>query len=548
MNDRMEEFRQNGNTVSLLHLLTFLSYSLPLLPSKNIKIIAENILRTMKLNDPLVIVQGLTTFSNMFMYETTQLLIRPDTNARLINALYEMQPGINDPQPCTAWLMAMRSALVHLHKGDVSLFSLNVWKFIQVAVNVFLCENETVHAVTEKVIIELLQLCGPIGEEMKTPLPGGIQSTSAEKILTALERTLTYQFHLAWPNVFAVWGATFSALAKVLPDRLTASVSVLADLRESNNFEYSMQLDHAVGAAVRALGPKRVLEQVPLRITGVEDDPNFPRSWLLPVLRDNIKETELKFFIDYFFPLTGNLSRAESAAQQNKKKHMEVAYRVLGNQVWSLLPAFCVRTTDVRETYPKVAPTLAILLTARPDRRLPILSALRKLITTSTTPSVIGTTADRFLPTLCSLYIKKAESERLALYETIRAFVTVSEQELCCTMFNTAMEKIGTVQGEDATFTNMAFTDIARALLPKVTEAEGQKLYQYCVANLKSGARTEQKKAYLTLEDLFRAECCRRIVEENLNDIQKLLVTSVSKVSDQFVAVIIAAMTFSITI
>ena len=34
---------------------------------------------------------------------------------------------------------------------------------------------------------------------------------------------------------------------------------------------------------------------------------NFPRSWLLPVLKDNVKDTELKYFFDVMLPLSANL-------------------------------------------------------------------------------------------------------------------------------------------------------------------------------------------------------------------------------------------------
>ena len=34
---------------------------------------------------------------------------------------------------------------------------------------------------------------------------------------------------------------------------------------------------------------------------------NFPRSWLLPVLKDNIKDTELKYFFDKMLPLSAKL-------------------------------------------------------------------------------------------------------------------------------------------------------------------------------------------------------------------------------------------------
>ena len=33
------------------------------------------------------------------------------------------------------------------------------------------------------------------------------------------------------------------------------------------------------------------------------DDYNFPRSWMIPVIRDNVYNTELGFFTSYFLPL-----------------------------------------------------------------------------------------------------------------------------------------------------------------------------------------------------------------------------------------------------
>ena len=67
------------------------------------------------------------------------------------------------------------------------------------------------------------------------------------------------------------------------------------------------EVDAAVGAAVKSMGPKAVLEAVPLKITGEEDNYDFPRSWLVPVIRDNVTHTQLAFFVSYFLPLAGTL-------------------------------------------------------------------------------------------------------------------------------------------------------------------------------------------------------------------------------------------------
>lgn len=39
------------------------------------------------------------------------------------------------------------------------------------------------------------------------------------------------------------------------------------------------------------------------------DDLEFPRSWLIPVIRDHVKNTQLAYFTSYFFPLANNLKQ-----------------------------------------------------------------------------------------------------------------------------------------------------------------------------------------------------------------------------------------------
>ena len=61
--------------------------------------------------------------------------------------------------------------------------------------------------------------------------------------------------------------------------------------------------DFVVGKAIRTMGPDVVLTHIPLGITGNEQTYDFPRSWLLPVLRENVQKTKLAFFKTYFLPI-----------------------------------------------------------------------------------------------------------------------------------------------------------------------------------------------------------------------------------------------------
>ena len=46
------------------------------------------------------------------------------------------------------------------------------------------------------------------------------------------------------------------------------SLKVISDLRDGVQFPYKGEVDSAMGAAVKAMGPKHVLIAVPLQITG----------------------------------------------------------------------------------------------------------------------------------------------------------------------------------------------------------------------------------------------------------------------------------------
>ena len=93
------------------------------------------------------------------------------------------------------------------------------------------------------------------------------------------------------------------------------------------------ELDQVVGRAIRRLGPEAVLSYVPLQITGREDSLDFPRSWLLPIMRENIQTTELAFFKTYFLPLAASCKARSNLAKKEDNMVVAKPYDVLVSQV-----------------------------------------------------------------------------------------------------------------------------------------------------------------------------------------------------------------------
>jgi len=77
----------------------------------------------------------------------------------------------------------------------------------------------------------------------------------------------------------------------------------LADLRDSHNFAHTTELEYTVGKAVRTLGPEPVLKAIPLQLIGPESSCQLNRTWLLPVLKENIQAAPLQLFTQYFLPI-----------------------------------------------------------------------------------------------------------------------------------------------------------------------------------------------------------------------------------------------------
>ena len=154
----------------------------------------------------------------------------------------------------------------------------------------------------------------------------------------------------------------------------------LANLRESDQFDYKKEADYAIGRAIATFGPRLVLTCVPLHITGDETTYDFPRSWVLPLLKDNIERTELTFFVAQFLPLARKLRERAAGFTQNKQLIEAKIFENLQVQVWSLLPGFCSHATDLQEAFKGIAKQLGESLEKSPDLRTCVFHSQRTLI------------------------------------------------------------------------------------------------------------------------------------------------------------------------
>jgi len=513
---------------AVLYMLTMLREILPALPRSATKNSCETILKLLTLGSSILVSTGFSALHGMFAGRPNVSCLPADMNGQLVTALYDYKPGLNDTGPMVAWLATMQEGVINLGINSPDLVESHLPRFCTAATECWLSDRAEVVRAAGLAVKAVL---GEVGR--------GVGKVVGSRVVEILAEGVKYQYSGAWQTVLGVLVIVVEVIGANHPDSLTQLLRSLAQLRGSQNFSFEAEVDLVVGKAIAVMGPKSVLSAVPLNITGDETDYEFKSSWLLPVLRDNIRHTQLAFFSEYFLPLAAKcLARSQKSGQEGDKIGQKT-YEVITYQIWSLLPGFCNCPTDLATSFKMVARILGVQLGARKEIRLDILTSLRHLIArnleSEENKSELARYSKNFLPILFNLYTTvpagaEEAGQRLASLETIKMYFMISDTELVNTMFDRAMEKFKT---ETLQFTRDAVLDLLRSMLPHIEESRISVLYKETIAKVNSKDHKEQKKAYRVLEELCKcpSDACKQFTVTTLPSLQIQLLSSLSSAS-----------------
>ncbi|XP_031434840.1 RRP12-like protein isoform X2 [Clupea harengus] len=535
-----KEIEQAGGSkedTTTLHVLGLLKDLLPSFPLSSIKSCCETLLRIMTLSHALVTAGAMQAFHKLFSSQSSSSLLSAELNAQIITALYDFLPSENDLQPLLAWLVVMEKAHTHLSSLQSSLCLAHLPRFFSTTMTCLLSPHTKVVSTATHAMKTLLDECvSPHMSAVGPVLPGAASGNPSHicKMFWCVEEGLSYRYHASWPFVLQVLGSFYRGAGKQAHAIMAKSLRSLCDLRSTPRFPFGGELDLAVGSAVESMGPELVLKAVPLLITGHQDDLEFPRSWLVPVIRDHVKNTQLAFFSTYFLPLANTLKQRAEELDQGGQKLESKVYQTLQQQIWTMLPGFCQGPTDVVGGFSGLARTLGTTLNERPDLRLAVCQALRTLIRSAATAeekAELNRFSKNFLPILFNVFTQKPQDSdsspyRPALLDTIRVYLTVTEPKMVCSFLQKATERLS--EAESCEFTRLAVMDLVVAMAPCVDEATMAQTYELIKPYLESKEAGLQKKAYRVLEEMCggEGEASRSFVLNNLQQLQGALVSS----------------------
>ncbi|XP_018354107.1 PREDICTED: RRP12-like protein [Trachymyrmex septentrionalis] len=527
---------------TILHILTLLKDITHQLPESCVKTICECLLEIMTLNNVLITSCCLQTLHGLFVMRPSEATLPFSRNANIIKALYDYQPSANDTQPTLAWLAVMQEAhcnlMTHLTFSRVSsdvfsTFYYVIPEMLNRCVELLLSnKTEIVNGASHTVKIILQECVAPLCENEERI---GNYEPIVRRIVEIMHKTLSYQYIGAWRHVLHLIAVLFQVTGKLKLQELVNVVKTLGNLRESHDFVHNRDAEYAIGAAIRAMGPQAVLDILPLKID--ENTINLKRSWMIPLLKDCITGGTIAFFKDVLLTLVLVCEKKADESPADKK-----IYECLVTQIWSILPSLCNDASDVKDNFKFIAKMLGTAICDWRDLRPFALAALRKLISKAikqdNTDDIaeLARFAKNYLPILFNFYTTKPngtdeEGARLAAFDTMKIYITITSSDLANYLFDRAQSKLEEPDADD--FFKESIYDLMRALIGYTDVDRLSKYYDKCVSILKDDTkRKEQKKAYRFLEEICGSEreVCKQFLHQQRRQIQNTLISSATSV------------------
>uniref|UniRef100_A0A673BMU5 Ribosomal RNA processing 12 homolog n=1 Tax=Sphaeramia orbicularis TaxID=375764 RepID=A0A673BMU5_9TELE len=527
----MEQAGGSKEDTTTLHVLGLMKELMGVFPLGAVKSCCETLLRVMTLSHVLVTASAMQAFHRLFSGKPSTSTLSPELNAQIITALYDYLPSENDLQPLLAWLAVMEKAHVHLASLQSSLSLGHLPRLFSAAMSCLLSPHTQVVSAACNTLKTLLTECvAPHMDQM-----GLVTATASAgnpsyicKMFRIIEEGLSYRYHSSWPFVLQILGCFYKVAGKKAHPIMTKSLQSLADLRTTPHFPFSGELDLAVGGAVESMGPEVVLGAIPLNITGYDDDLEFPRSWLVPVIRDHVKNTHLGFFTSYFLPLASTLKqRAEELEQAGQKLEAKV-YQTLQLQIWTMLPGFCTCPVDLMDSFKGIARTLGMAINERPDLRLIVCQALRTIINKSCSTGQYTFALILFLYSMCLQRRKKQK-----LVASLRTSCPSCSTYTASSLQQGSLEPTGWLLSSTDNNTELSMMDLVVALAPSVDEATMTQTFELIRPYLETKEPGMQKKAYRVLEEMCGGESneCMSFVIKNLEKLKAVLLETLKNAS-----------------
>ncbi|KAL8718711.1 MAG: hypothetical protein Q9225_004192, partial [Loekoesia sp. 1 TL-2023] len=344
-------------------------------PSKKIEPLCEVLMGVSKSNNEYLTMAAFEVFEIMFTGMADQF--SSSKLPRLMEAVSELKPSQNDSQLLPSWIAVIsRGYDVSAQISPEETFHKLPMLFGMVSEFLSSASHE-IRVSGSECLISFLVNCIP---ENVISEPSVLDEKVLERLAQAAEDLLNVKYQTAWMEVFHVQSAFFEALRWQAIPLARNIVKAIGELRASESFNGKKEADAVLGKAIQSMGPDAVLEILPLNLTPSRSG-QPGRAWLLPLLRDNVINTNLAHFRSEFVPLSEAMYQRVIDHGESEKTMEVKIFETIVQQTWALFPGYCNLPMDLDKAFDQgFAELLSNLLYSQPDLRADICRGLQTLV------------------------------------------------------------------------------------------------------------------------------------------------------------------------
>ena len=344
-------------------------------PSKKIEPLCEVLLNISRSSNDYLNIAAFDIFEIMFarMAEgssSAKLL-------RLLEAVSELRPSQNDSQLLPSWITVISRGYQVVAQIEPTETFQKVPKLFDLMSEFLVSSSHSIRVSASECMVSFLVNCVPNDVILE---PSKHDEKTLEKLTQFASSLLSVRYQGAWMEVFAVLSALFESLRWRSKSITNEIVTAVGELRGNDSFNGKKEADVVLGKAIEAMGPESVLSLLPVNLSHAKaGQPG--RAWLLPILRDYVRHTNLSHFRSEFVPLSETIYQRVLDHQDAEKTMQTKIFQTLVQQTWALLPGYCCLPTDLRSSFDQsFAELLSSVLYQQPDLRVDVCKSLLMLV------------------------------------------------------------------------------------------------------------------------------------------------------------------------
>ncbi|ODV58661.1 mRNA-binding protein RRP12 [Ascoidea rubescens DSM 1968] len=495
----------------------------------------------------------------------------------ILKIIIDLKPSLNDTHLTGAWVKVLVDGISTYSKlsDPLNLIKL-IANFIKILSNYLNSQLPAIYISASNGIIAILSNC--LTEDLLLlPSKNDLDSIQIYEqvddfisyLSDLLNNLLSVKYNHCTKEVLQIFQALLSGFKfRSNPDFLNP-LKIVGDWRtkEQSNFDYNTETENVIATAIYELGPDVVLSILPLNLTN--SSPDKPgRAWLLPLLRDNVFNSKLNYYIKEILPMTEFFKNKIST--MNKSSLNIKVFETIIDQIWSLLPKFCDLPTDLKESFTKdIAQHLSSLLYSNPELRLTICNALKLLLNSNLNYSkteissksliqqhfpvsnakeniqFLSIMANNFLSVLFNVYTQTASQSRSYVIETIDLFLQIISTDELASIFDNTCNLLQNALNEETKLlenqqklssnnetsrTSVSLLDLVVSMVKYVPESAYNPLFTIFVNTINFNDSLIQKRAYRIITKLSESETGKLALLHYISDIERVLIESIDSV------------------